>query len=267
VALTVVLTWPAGRSDERAVERTTGAVRLPYRVEPSGAAAAEEAAQVMRARLAAAGIEDAHVSASSAGLAISAPAAARADVTALTQQGRLAIYDFERSVIGGTAADPPRPVAKAEAEARAAGKPGATVVRAERNAGDGWHALGGTPALTAADVESAGAGVDEMTGEPIVAIELTTDGQRAFSELTREIARRGSAQAEPGDDPLEVSQHFAIVIDDRIVSVPFIHFREVPDGIDGADGMQISGDLTPQTARRLATILDTGPLPATLVPG
>jgi SecD/SecF fusion protein len=57
-----------------------------------------------------------------------------------------------------------------------------------------------------------------------------------------------------------------IAIDDQIVSDPYIDHRQAPDGIDGAGGAQISGGLTTQTARQLAAILSTGPLPATLSP-
>ena len=54
------------------------------------------------------------------------------------------------------------------------------------------------------------------------------------------------------------------MVDDRILSVPFIDFREAPDGIDGAAGVQISGGLTPATARQLAALLSAGPLAADL---
>ena len=82
--------------------------------------------------------------------------------------------------------------------------------------------------------------------------------------FTDEALRGEPAQAVGGDE-LEASQHFAIVIDDRIVSLPFIGFREAPDGIDGSAGTQIAGGLTPETARLTAAILGTGPLPAALV--
>ena len=65
-------------------------------------------------------------------------------------------------------------------------------------------------------------------------VDLTARGQTAFADLTRELARRGTARAAAGADDLEAMQHFAIVIDDRIVSVPFINFRVAPNGIDGA---------------------------------
>ena len=98
-----------------------------------------------------------------------------------------------------------------------------------------------------------------MTEEPIVALELTEQGRRDFHDLTREIAQRGADLAQ-GGDPLPTSHHFAIVVDDRIVSMPFINWREVPDGIDGAQGAQIVVG-TAEQARRLAAILDSGPLP------
>jgi SecD/SecF fusion protein len=48
--------------------------------------------------------------------------------------------------------------------------------------------------------------------------------------------------------------------------VPFIDFRQNPEGIDGASGMQISGDLTRESARQLAALLSAGPLPASFEP-
>ena len=33
---------------------------------------------------------------------------------------------------------------------------------------------------------------------------------------------------------MRTAQHLAIVFDDQIVSVPFIDYRQAPDGIDGA---------------------------------
>lgn len=75
---------------------------------------------------------------------------------------------------------------------------------------------------------------------------------------TRELARRGKAR---GD-----LQHLAIVLDGRVLSLPFVDHRQAPDGIDGRRGMQISGNLTPDDARRIATLLSAGPLGAKLVP-
>ena len=169
----------------------------------------------------------------------------------------------DASVTGGQDAGRAAAIPKPEA-ARRAGD--GQVVRGLGGASDGWFALGGTPALTNADIKQLRGDVfDATTGDPVVAIDLTADGGKKFTELTRRIAERGAAKATPGSG-LEAAQHFAIVVDDRIVSVPFIDFRQEPEGIDGATGVQISGGLTPKTARQLAALLSAGPLPAPLEP-
>jgi preprotein translocase subunit SecD len=273
VAAALLVTWPAVRTDERPVEPPDPGAGQTFRVEPSGAA--EQTAQVMRERLAAAGVAGADVAVAGDRLTITAPPAARESVTALTQPGHVGFYDWERSVLGpGGKPAPTDPettgnpdagrsaaVTKAEAAARAAAAPNGRVVRAEN--GSGWFALGGEPALTDTDIDQAKSMVVQATAHPIVVVELTPRGQDAFAELTRELAHRGANLAEPGSD-FEASQHLAIVIDDRIVAVPFIDYRVAPDGIDGADGAQISGNLTETTARQMASILDSGPLPGTL---
>ena len=145
---------------------------------------------------------------------------------------------------------------------------GVRVVRAEGvpAAADRWYALADSAALGNADVSVVKAMRDPSTGDPIVTFDLTPRGQAAFSELTRAIAHRGGAAAAPGDDPLRAAQHLAIVLDDQLASVPFIDFREVPDGIDGSSGAQIQGGLTLQRAQQIAAILESGPMPATLEP-
>ena len=270
VAVAVALALPRG--DESPDRATAGKATLSYRIDPSDAASAE---RVMRDRLEAAGVRGAAVSVSGGSLTITAPHSARADVTALAQSGRIGIYDWERSVLGPRGAPAPGSasvtggenagragaISKPAADKRAAG--GGQVVRALGGATGGWFALGGKPALTNADVERALVVVDVPTKEPAVALELTGDGEDAFTALTREVARRGAANAPPGSG-IESAQHFAIVVDDRIMSVPYIDFRQAPDGIDGATGVHILGGLTEETARRLAALLNTGPLAASL---
>jgi len=270
VAVALVVALPGGGSDETGVRPATDVLRLSYHVEPPGNAAAEQTAVVMRERLGTAGI-DADVSVSpDAGLTISAPAASRADVATLAQRGRVAFYDWERSVVGPNGRTAPTDpggttgITREQAEARAAGVPSGRVVRADFGGDPRWYALSGAPALTAADIERAEPTVDQATDQPTVAIEFTGAGQTAFTALTRELAHRGSASAAGGADDVEAAHHFAIVIDDRIVSLPYIGFWEAPNGVDGSDGTQISGGLEPETARLMAAILSTGPLPATL---
>jgi preprotein translocase subunit SecD len=248
LAAAVLILLPGPANDERPADRGAS-VRLEYR---SDAAAA--AVPILRSRLAAAGIAPADVSASADRVDLVVGAAARETLPALLQPGRLALYDWEASVIGGL-----EPVSGAEARARAARHPGAVAVRSETEPGR-WFALAGTPPITNADVAGARAGTDPTTGEPVVIVSLTAEGRRTFGVLTRKLAQRGADEAF-GGDPLQTSQHLAIVVDDRIASVPYINWQENPDGVDGAGGVQISGGLTADSARELAAVLSAGPLP------
>jgi preprotein translocase subunit SecD len=115
---------------------------------------------------------------------------------------------------------------------------GGRVVRTLPGAPERWYALGGEPALTNAGIASAGTATD-VSGEPAVTLEFTQEGRAAFGSLTREHARRGEER--------NAWQHLAIVLDDRIVAIPFIDFREDPEGIVGP-GALISDGLSPESA-------------------
>jgi preprotein translocase subunit SecD len=250
----VVLALPNGRQDERPATQQT---RVTYRVDDP--AMTEQAATIVRARLNAAGI-DAEVSADNGTVAISARTGA--DVAALLRPGSFAIYDWEAAVLGPDGAPAPADTSvtggddaghagaltEAEARARAETRPGARVVRGA----SGWFVLGGAPRITNAAIATSRPGVEPSVKEPIVSVGLTPAGDHAFTSLTRTLAHRGAAQA--------VRQHLAIVIDDRIVSVPYIDYREAPDGVDGSR-VQIAGGLTPESARMTAALLSAGPLP------
>ena len=54
------------------------------------------------------------------------------------------------------------------------------------------------------------------------------------------------------------------MLDDEIISAPYIDFQQNPDGIDAANGSEISGGFTIQTAQNLANLLKTGALPIKL---
>jgi SecD/SecF fusion protein len=251
-----------------ALDRSGSATdELEYTV-PAGAV--EQAADVMRERFEAAGIRDASVSIGSDGrLVIDAPAA---PLAALTQPGELAIYDWETRVLGPDGRPAPRDpdvtggdsagaaagTSRPQAETRVAAAGGGRVVRTLANTPEPWYALGGEPALTSADVATAQPIRDRFADEPAVAIEFTKSGQDGFSELTRAVARRGAAERS--------LQHFAMIIDDRIMTIPYIDYREAPDGIDGAGGAQLTGGMTAETARWIAAMLVSGPLPAELLP-
>jgi SecD/SecF fusion protein len=130
---------------------------------------------------------------------------------------------------------------------------------------DRWWVIEDNPALSGTDIKNPEQNFDQQSGnQPIVTFEFTNQGRQAFSKITREIAQRGQDNALPNADPLQSSQHFAIVLDDELVSSPYINYRENPDGIDGSTGAQISGGFTIQTAQDLAKILKIGALPVRL---
>ena len=61
-----------------------------------------------------------------------------------------------------------------------------------------------------------------------------------------------------------LDQHFAVVLDDQVITVPSISFKQYPDGIIGSGGAVITGGFTRQTARDLAAQLRYGALPLAL---
>ncbi|MDA0170509.1 hypothetical protein OJ998_15525 [Solirubrobacter taibaiensis] len=267
----IVLTVPGERRDDLPSQVSGGSVRLTYRVQSGDPTAA---AQIMRARLKHAGVA-AELTVGDRTLAITAPRAVSQAVNTLTVPGRFAIYDWERSVLGPDGRPAPRDPAvtggpgagqlaaltEEEARARAAKRAGALAVHADH----GWFTLGGDAPLTNADLSSVRAGEDPMGGNPVVQLDLTSAGQQAFTTLTRELAERG-ADHSGGGDPLQTSQHFALVLDDRLLSTPFINWREVPEGIDGSEGVYIPDLPTPERARLTAALLSAGPLAASLQP-
>jgi hypothetical protein len=151
-------------------------------------------------------------------------------------------------------------------------EPGAQLVRQQRldpvsPKPDAWWVMKGDPALTNDDVVNPRHAADGQTNEPIVTMEFTAAGKQRFAELTRAVARRGAESADTSSNPTVSSHHFAIVLDGELVSTPFINYEELPDGIDGEDGAQLSGGFAEQETRDLARMLDIGPLPLRLERG
>src|SRR4051794_38097383 len=130
---------------------------------------------------------------------------------------------------------------------------------------DRWWVIQDHPALGGTDIKNPEQNFDQQGGGgPIVTFDFTGKGRKAFQDITRRIAQRGNDNALPGANPIAASQHFAIVLDDELVSAPYINYNENPDGIDGSTGAQISGGFTIQSAQDLAKILQIGALPIKL---
>src|SRR3954467_9235891 len=133
---------------------------------------------------------------------------------------------------------------------------------------DAWWVLRDNPVLSGTDIKNPEQNFDQQGGgEPIVTMDFTSKGRKAFADTTRAIAIRGQDNATINGgltDPIGASHHFAIRLDNELISTPYINFRENPDGIDGQNGAQISGGFTIQSAQDLAKLLKIGALPLRL---
>jgi SecD/SecF fusion protein len=155
---------------------------------------------------------------------------------------------------------------------------GTTLVQAESSTGnkenkgkgpDCYYVLNDSFALRGTDIKNPEQNFDQTTQAPNVTFEFTDSGRKKWQQVTREIAQRGSsfiatADGQPVTDPQSRFQHFAIVLDNQLVSVPYIDYQQNGDGIDGANGSEISGGFTIDTAQRLANELKYGALPVRL---
>jgi SecD/SecF fusion protein len=145
---------------------------------------------------------------------------------------------------------------------------GTVIVRAEQSdkaktKTDQWYVLNDNPVLRGTDVKNPEQNFDEFSA-PNVTFDFTGHGRKVWQQVTREIAQRGAAQHIPGQDPQSAFQHFAIRLDQDLISVPYIDFQRNPDGIDASNGSEISGGFTISSAQRLANLLKTGALPLKL---
>src|SRR3954451_1913315 len=138
-------------------------------------------------------------------------------------------------------------------------KPDAKSARPDR-----WWILRDRPGLSGSEIKNPEQGNDQsVNNEPHVNFNFTSKGRKAFRSITRTIAQRGQDNAF-GGNPESTAQHFAIALDNELVSSPLINWRDNSDGIDGANGAQISGSFTIQSAQDLAKILKIGALPLKL---
>jgi SecD/SecF fusion protein len=152
--------------------------------------------------------------------------------------------------------------------------PGTIVVRGESpDKGpkvDRWYVLNDAPSLRGTDIKDPAQTFDNGaggTGQPVVTFNFTKSGRDKWQATTRTIAQRGQSFVPSNGGllaPQDKNQHFAIVLDNELISVPYIDYQANPDGIDGRTGSQISGGFTIGSAQRLANLLKTGALPIKL---
>ncbi|MCW3041076.1 MAG: secD [Solirubrobacterales bacterium] len=142
----------------------------------------------------------------------------------------------------------------------------------KENGGKGpncYYVLNDSFALRGTDIKNPEQNFDQTSQAPNVTFDFTSSGRKKWQKVTREIAQRGSSLIATSDgtpltDPQQKFQHFAIVLDNQLVSVPYIDYQQNGDGIDGSNGSEISGGFTIKTAQRLANELKYGALPVRL---
>jgi SecD/SecF fusion protein len=130
-----------------------------------------------------------------------------------------------------------------------------------------WYVLKDEPVLNGTKIKNPEQSFDNGAGEsgaPNVTFDFTGGGGGIWQKFTRKLSQRGqdlSLSLGGGD---AANQHFAIALDNELISVPQIDYKQYPDGIDPSGGSRISGGFTIETAQRLANLLKTGALPIKL---
>ena len=146
-------------------------------------------------------------------------------------------------------------------------KPGTVVLQAAdasfnpqvqwANAAKQFFVLHDNFALQGSDITNPQQGTDQA-GQPDVSFSFTGNGANEFQNVTAAIAHRGQLVSAFHQS---LNQHFAVALDNKLITVPQIDFRTYPDGITGGNGADITGGFTIQSAQDLATQLRLGALP------
>jgi SecD/SecF fusion protein len=129
---------------------------------------------------------------------------------------------------------------------------------------ESWYVLNDDPVLNGNDIKNPRQSTDTSTSQPDVTFEFSSSGGKTFQRVTREIAERGQQAQLPGVSKANAVQHFAIVLDNQIVTAPYIDYTANPEGIDPTAGSEISGGFTLTSASNLADELQSGALPIKL---
>jgi SecD/SecF fusion protein len=131
-----------------------------------------------------------------------------------------------------------------------------------------FYVMNDNPVLTGNDITNPQQGFDEGAGgngQPNVTFGFTSHGKSVFEGVTKKIAERGQESLLPGVSKEAALQHFAVVLDGQLITVPSIDFTRYPEGIDASQGSEISGGFTISSASELAEELQSGALPIKLV--
>ncbi len=138
------------------------------------------------------------------------------------------------------------------------------VTKAEPNS---FYVLNDNPVMSGEDITNPAQGTQNEgggSGAPDVTFGFNSHGRKVFERVTKEIAHRGELAQLPGVSKNNALQHFAIVLDEQVITAPSINYAEYPNGIDASNGSQITGGFTLTSAQNLADELQSGALPIKL---
>jgi SecD/SecF fusion protein len=124
-----------------------------------------------------------------------------------------------------------------------------------------FYVLRDNVALRGSEISNPQQSSDPNTGQPDVTFGFTGKGKSAFQNTTAAIARRGSLVSGLGQS---LNQHFAVALDNQLITAPQIDYKQYPDGINGDNGADITGGFTISSAQDLANELRLGALPINL---
>jgi len=119
-------------------------------------------------------------------------------------------------------------------------------------------------ALRGSEITNPQESTDPNSGEPDVTFGFSSKGKSEFQNVTAAIARRGALVSGLGQS---LEQHFAVALGgetSQLITVPYIDYKQYPDGINGDNGADISGSFTVNSATDLANELRLGALPINL---
>jgi SecD/SecF fusion protein len=134
----------------------------------------------------------------------------------------------------------------------------------------------GPPEMTGKDLNSSGtrADIDPQSNAPVVLMQFSGHGSNEFERITKNEAQAGQQAATlagqgGSSDPNVVTsfaRHFAIVLDNKLQSAPYIDYKRNPEGIAGGNAqIDLGQGGTMGEAKDLALVLQTGALPVTFV--
>jgi len=120
-----------------------------------------------------------------------------------------------------------------------------------------FYVLKDNVALTGTDISNPQQSTD-ASGSPDVSFGFSGKGAKAFTSVTAAIAKRGNDVSGAGT---KLEQHFAVALDNLLITVPEIDYTQYPFGIPSSQGAEITGGFTASSAGDLATELRLGALP------